>query len=309
MLFLNRRGFSPVLYCGRCTSAVRCEACSVSLTLHLSRGRLVCHYCKAEMRRPEICPHCRMTPLTELGFGTEKVEGEVKRRFPSAVVVRMDTDTMKKREDYERVLGAFREKKIDVLVGTQMIAKGLDFPGVTVVGVVSADTGLFQPDFRAAERTFQLLSQVAGRAGRGHREGTVVIQTLCPENDAIRFAARGDFEGFLTKELASRRQAGYPPFTRLIRIILEGADLARVTERATKIRDELSGPAGSAGFTVLGPAPAPIAKIKGRHRWHLLVKCPDPKSFESAREALRDAEATGDARLRVLLDVDPASML
>jgi len=305
ILFLNRRGFSPVLICGKCGEAVRCAHCDISMTLHRRVARLVCHYCNHELRVPPRCPVCDHGPLHDLGAGTERVEEAVKALFPKAIVQRMDADTMSKRGAHERVLEAFRRRQIDVLVGTQMVAKGLDFPDVTLVGVVSADTGLLHPDFRAAERTFHLLYQVAGRAGRAEKPGTVVFQTLCPDNYAVRAAAKLDFEAFVKQELAYRKEAGYPPFARLLRVLLEGRKPDVVRQTAAELRARV--PAHE-GLTVLGPAPAPIERIKDRLRWHFLVKARTPEAFTVAMTALRSAESSGSAQLRVVLDVDPAAM-
>ena len=196
------------------------------MTWHAGRGRLICHYCCAERRRPELCDDCGHAGMHDLGAGTERVESAVRQLFPEAIIARMDGDTMAERGAHERVLSAFRKQQIDVLIGTQMIAKGLDFPDVTLVGVISADTGLFLPDFRAAERTFQLLYQVAGRAGRGEKPGTVVFQTLCPDNYAVAAAAAIDYEAFVQRELAFRRATRYPPYARLIRVLFEARRLA-----------------------------------------------------------------------------------
>ncbi|HEB52345.1 MAG TPA: primosomal protein N', partial [bacterium] len=258
LLFLNRRGYSPVLLCPGCGEAVQCEACSVAMTWHNRRGRLVCHWCCAEKRRPEMCLTCQHAGLFELGVGTERLEQVVQERFPEAIVARMDADTMAERGAHERVLSAFRKKHIDVLIGTQMIAKGLDFPDVTLVGVVAADTGLFVPDYRAAERTFQLLHQVAGRAGRGDKAGTVVIQTFCPDNYAVKAAAENDYDSFVQQELVFRKLTGYPPFARLLRVLAEGRherDAQRILREACAPLDRMP------DVEVLGPAPAVIAKV------------------------------------------------
>jgi primosomal protein N' (replication factor Y) len=306
LLFLNRRGYAPVLLCPGCGEAVRCDRCSVSMTWHARAGRLVCHWCAHEKRRPETCPACQHAGMHELGVGTERLEAVVRQRFPQAIVARMDADTMAGRGAHERVLGAFRKKHIDVLIGTQMIAKGLDFPDVTLVGVVSADTGLFVPDYRAAERTFQLLHQVAGRAGRGEKAGTVVIQTYCPDNYAVQAAAANDYEAFVQQELAFRRLTGYPPFSRLLRVLAETSrepDAQAVLQRAVQpLR-------GLADVEVLGPSPAVIARIKDRWRWHMLVKCYQPAAFAAAMAAVGTVEDLGTRTCRVTLDVDPASLM
>ncbi len=306
LLFLNRRGYSPVLLCPGCGEAVKCESCSVSMTWHVRRGRLVCHWCCREKRRPEICPSCQQPGMHELGVGTERLEQAVKDRFPQAIVARMDADTMAERGAHERVLSAFRKKHIDVLIGTQMIAKGLDFPDVTLVGVVSADTGLFVPDYRAAERTFQLLHQVAGRAGRGEKAGTVVIQTFCPDNYAVEAAAKNDYDSFVQQELVFRKLTGYPPFSRLLRVLAE----ARAESEAQKLLQEAVVPLrGMPDVEVLGPAPAVIAKVKDHWRWHMLVKCFQPASFQKAMAAIGTVEDLGTRTCRVTLDVDPSSLM
>jgi primosomal protein N' (replication factor Y) len=306
LLFLNRRGYSPVLICPGCGEAVQCETCSVSMTWHHRRGRLVCHWCCAEKRRPETCPTCQHEGMFELGVGTERLEEVVKEHFPEAVVARMDADTMAERGAHERVLGSFRKKHIDVLIGTQMIAKGLDFPDVTLVGVVSADTGLFVPDYRAAERTFQLLHQVAGRAGRGEKAGTVVIQTFCPDNYAVEAAAKNDYDAFVKQELVFRKITGYPPFARLLRVLAEGKqerDAQQILREACKPLNAMK------DVEVLGPAPAVIARVKENWRWHMLVKCFTQESFDEAMGAIGTVEDLATRTCRVTLDVDPSSLM
>jgi primosomal protein N' (replication factor Y) (superfamily II helicase) len=306
LLFLNRRGYSPVLLCPGCGEAVKCESCSVSMTWHVRRGRLICHWCCREKRRPETCPTCQHAGMHELGVGTERLEQAVKQRFPEAIVARMDADTMAERGAHERVLSSFRKRHIDVLIGTQMIAKGLDFPDVTLVGVVSADTGLFVPDYRAAERTFQLLHQVAGRAGRGEKAGTVVIQTFCPDNYAVEAAAKNDYDSFVQQELVFRKIAGYPPFSRLLRVLAE----ARVETEAQQLLQEAVKPlAGIDDIEVLGPAPAVIARVKDHWRWHMLVKCYQPASFAAAMAAIGTVEDLATRTCRITLDVDPGSLM
>ena len=306
LLFLNRRGYSPVLLCPSCGEAIQCEACSVSMTWHARRGRLICHWCCREKRRVENCPTCQHAGMHELGIGTERLEQAVKQRFPEAVVARMDADTMAERGAHERVLSAFRKRHIDVLIGTQMIAKGLDFPDVTLVGVVSADTGLFVPDYRAAERTFQLLHQVAGRAGRGDKAGTVVIQTFCPDNYAVAAAAKNDYDWFVQQELGFRKLTGYPPFSRLLRVLAESR---RESEALQLLRQAAEPLRPLTDVDVLGPAPAVIAKVKDHWRWHMLVKCYQPDAFASAMQAIGTVEDLGTRTCRVTLDVDPSGLL
>lgn len=306
LLFLNRRGYSPVLLCPSCGESVQCEQCAVSMTWHSRRGRLVCHWCCSEKRRPEMCTTCENQRMFELGVGTERLEEVVKQHFPEAVVARMDADTMAERGAHERVLASFRKKHIDVLIGTQMIAKGLDFPDVTLVGVVSADTGLFVPDYRAGERTFQLLHQVAGRAGRGDKAGTVIIQTYCPDNYAVEAAAKNDYDSFVQQELVFRKITGYPPFARLLRVLAEGrreSDAQQILRTACKPLNTMK------NVEVLGPAPAVITKVKDNWRWHMLVKCFDQAAFDSAMGAIGTVEDLGTRTCRVTLDVDPSSLM
>jgi primosomal protein N' (replication factor Y) len=318
ILFLNRRGFAPVLWCPACRALVRCKECDSSLTFHRHIGRLVCHQCHHEEKPPQACPSCTAPGLRMLGAGSERVAELVGELYPTWRVRRMDSDTMLRREDYEETLGAFGRRELDVLVGTQMIAKGLDFPGVTLVGIVSADTSLHLPDFRAAERTFQLLAQVAGRAGRGTSPGHIVVQTENPEHAAVRCAVKHDFEAFAEHESLSRRELGYPPFGRLIRVVLEDEDAPKVASTADTLANELrrllERDDAAATAVVLGPAPAPMSLLRGKHRHHILVKTAAGRGAKSssalaeARRFLADF-AGKTTRPRVMVDVDPTSML
>ena len=309
ILFLNRRGFSPILWCQACGETVKCAQCDVSLTWHRRIARLVCHSCYDERVEPKECPSCTAPSLRFLGVGSERVEDVLARVLPDARIARMDSDTMLRREDYERTLNAFGEGELDVLVGTQMIAKGLDFPRVTVVGIVSADSSLHLPDVRAGERTFQLLSQVAGRAGRADLEGNIVIQTVTPEHPAIVHAARHDFEAFARTEMVARQELGYPPFGRLIRVVVDDEDEARTRETIGAIAEALLANVASDTVSVLGPAPAPVALQRGRHRHHLLIKAVGSgTSLALARTILAELAAKS-GRTRVAIDVDPVGML
>ena len=257
---------------------------------------------------PPACPSCSRPGLRPLGIGSERVEAAVKRLWPDARVRRMDSDTMRRREDYEETLSAFGRRDFDVLVGTQMIAKGLDFPRVTVVGIISPDQGLSMPDFRAAERTFQLIAQVAGRAGRGERPGRIVIQTCLPEEPAIALASRHDFEAFAAREGAVRKKLGHPPYSRQIRVVCEDEDGKRAEAEAERLVEEVRR-AVAGGAEVLGPAPAAIALLRGRHRWNLMVRAPlAGDGLERARARLVELAAT-ITRPQVAIDVDPVSML
>lgn len=312
ILFLNRRGFAPVLWCPNCKEVVRCESCDVSLTWHRRVNRAVCHSCCEERVVPKSCPACTAPGLRMLGAGSEQVEAACRRRFPDARVLRMDSDTMHRREDYEESLAAFGRGEVDLLVGTQMIAKGLDFPRVTVVGIVSADTSLHLPDFRAAERTFQLISQVSGRAGRAELEGRIFVQTHSPEHPAIQRAAKHDFEGFAREEFELRGELGYPPVGRLMRVVFEDEDEARAQATAATCLEHLEGVLAGYHVPILGPAPAPMALLRGRHRLHLVIKSSaregkGPEAFARARQAAADFAAE-TRRTRVVVDVDPASM-
>ncbi len=271
ILFLNRRGFSTTLLCGKCGYVHECPNCSISLTFHRGANRVVCHICGHLAVAPTKCPGCKDPGIKYTGTGTEKVEDTVARFFPKAVVKRMDADVMQKRESYRDTLNAFRTAKIDILVGTQMIAKGLHFPNVTLVGIVNADMGLHLPDFRASERTFQLLTQVAGRAGRGEVEGEVVVQSYTPFHPAIQFARHHDFEGFYEQEIEWRQKMEQPPFTHFILITVRSPhqERARFSTETLHRRLKETLPPG----TVLGePAPAPLEKSHGNFRYHLSMR-------------------------------------
>jgi len=311
ILFLNRRGFVPVLWCPGCETTVRCEQCDVGLTYHRRIKRLVCHSCCEERPVVTACPSCSRPGLRFFGVGSERVEAELARLVPGVRVRRMDSDTMHRREDYETVLEAFGRGELDVLVGTQMIAKGLDFPRVTLVGIVLADQALHLPDFRASERTFQLIAQVAGRAGRAELPGRIVVQTGAPEHPAIQLAAAGDFESFARAESKLRRELGYPPHGRLLRVLLEGEDERRVAETADVLAERLATALGRLPHTLLGPAPAPLALLRGRHRHHLVLKTPATPAGDTTltRAATLAADLAPELRLRVTVDVDPMSML
>ncbi len=309
ILFQNRRGFAPVLWCSSCKETLRCKNCDVGLTWHQRIARLVCHSCCEESARPRVCPYCSAMDLRYLGAGSERIEDEIKALVPTARVLRMDSDTMRRREDYENALSAFGRGEIDILVGTQMIAKGLDFPRVTLVGVVSADAGLHLPDFRAAERTFQLIAQVAGRAGRGAIPGRIIVQTLSPEHPAIQRAAKHDFNGFALVEDELRAELGYPPHSRLVRVVLEDEELDRVQSSAVRMVESLQPEFDRAGIVVLGPAPAPIAMAHKRHRYHVLLKSSSADAPLAATLVQLRKFAAAEARPRISIDVDPVSML
>lgn len=311
LVLLNRRGYATSLFCRQCGGTIECPNCSVSLTIHAGtargarRGR--CHYCNYSAALAAACPHCAAPYLEQAGFGTERVEQEVAAAFPAARVARFDRDTIRKRGAAASVLGRFAAGEIDVLVGTQMIAKGHDFPRVTLVGVVSADVGLGLADFRAAERTFQLLTQVVGRAGRGEIGGEAIIQTLHPGHYGIRHACHQDYRAFFDEELAFRRAMRYPPFVALTNGIVRGPGVAAAMHEADTLVRELRRQPGAASFQVLGPAPAPFVKLRGEHRAQFFVKGTNRAAARAAVRAV--VEAHPDLRRRLSIDVDPASVL
>lgn len=276
ILFLNRRGFSTFVLCRACGQALQCPDCAVSLTYHQRDTRLSCHYCLKDFPVPTRCPECGSDKIRYFGAGTERVVAEVERLFPGAVIVRADRDTLTRAQDYADLYHRFYRGDADVLVGTQMIAKGMDFPGVTLVGVVAADTALHLPDYRSAERTFQLLVQAGGRAGRSDAPGEVVIQTYNPEHYAVSLAQTHDYTGFYQEEVGYRAATRYPPFAELWLLAFEDQSERRVAEHATSVALELR--EKWPDCEVLGPAPAPLARVRGQYRYHVLVK-----SFDNAK--------------------------
>jgi primosomal protein N' (replication factor Y) (superfamily II helicase) len=271
ILFLNRRGFSTSLICPSCGHVCECPNCSVALTFHRGAARIVCHICGHQELAPTKCPECKDPGIRYSGTGTERVEDVVGKLFPTAVVKRMDADVMQKRDAFRETLHAFRVGKIDILVGTQMIAKGLHFPNVTLVGIVNADLGLHMPDFRAGERTFQLLTQVAGRAGRGDVEGEVFVQSYTPFSPSIQFARHHDFDGFWEQEIEFRRQWDYPPFTHMVLVVIRSAHQTRASFSAETLHRRLK-EVLPAGVTLSEPAPAPLEKSHGSYRFHLMLR-------------------------------------
>jgi primosomal protein N' (replication factor Y) len=314
ILFLNRRGFDTFVLCRACGHAFRCEQCSVSLTYHRARDFLLCHYCGYHRRVPETCPACsRAGTILRKGLGTEKVATAVAERFPGARVGRLDRDVATGARIGE-ILGRMARRELDILVGTQMVTKGHDFPGVTLVGVLCADTGLSLPDFRASERTFQLLTQVAGRAGRGDQPGRVLIQSYRTDAVAVATAAQHDYLGFYQAERTSRQELGYPPFGHLVALRLDGPDARAVEQAARALADRALALSVRLGVSVLGPAEAPLARLKGRTRWHLWLRAATRKPLRSlVRTILRGdpdgAPAFQPPGVRITVDVDPVSAL
>jgi primosomal protein N' (replication factor Y) len=307
ILFLNRRGFSYFFHCRSCGYQMTCRQCSVALIYHKERGRMVCHYCGSAVSPIEICPQCGSLDVGYSGFGTEGIEEGLAGLFPHMKVRRVDADAVRKRSVLRRLLAEFREGKFDVLVGTQMVAKGLNFPGVKLVGIVNADTGLQLPDFRAAERTFGLIVQVSGRAGRTLPDGKVLIQTFQPENPAIVLAKEGRLEDFYARELEMRLQLQFPPFSRLIRIVLRGRNKERILQAVKELAGALSECIGGSG-EILGPAECPLARISGNHRHHVIVRARDFSAAHRKVGALLDGFRPPSG-VHVEIDVDPQSLL
>lgn len=305
ILFLNRRGAASSVVCRECGYAARCSSCDVGMTFHAAPHILLCHYCSRREPVPVVCPICRSASIRHFGIGTERVQQTVERLFPQARVLRWDRDTARSRSAHEELLRAFTERRADILVGTQMIAKGLDLPGVTLVGVISADVALFLPDFRASERAFALLTQVAGRAGRGNLPGSVLIQTFNPHHFCIQSASRHDYAGFFAAEISARERYGYPPFRRFVKCTYEHTDryaaqieATLLANRLQQVIDELQ----IADTDIVGPAPAFMERLRGRYRWQLIVRSPRPDRLVSA--LTRDDLPSGWA-----VDMDPATTL
>ncbi len=316
ILFVNRRGYASLLFCIKCRTTVECPHCHVSLTLHAPRSGhgefLLCHYCGFKSSVPKTCSVCGSKHLVTMGAGTERMEEALSELFPSARIGRVDRDSVPTRSKLFRALRDFHDGELDILIGTQMIAKGLDFPGVTLVGVPGADQSLHFPDYAATERTFQILSQVAGRSGRRNKPGKVIIQSYLPDHYCIRHAKEHRFHGFYLEEITQRAELDYPPFCRLALVRVSSTDPIVVREAAGAVGDILKHASrGSRGVKVLGPAPAPIGKIRNRYRWHLLIKAADAGMLHACLDEcmVRCRQAVRKIKADLVLDVDPSSML
>jgi primosomal protein N' (replication factor Y) len=310
LLLLNRRGFSSVLICRECGAAIKCPSCSVSLTFHKSEGKLKCHYCGFLTPPPATCPACSGIDLKLLGSGTQKIEEELQARFPSARMKRMDSDSVKGRDAYDRLLQQVDRREVDILLGTQMIAKGHDFPAVTLVGVVDADVGLNLPDFRSAEKTFQLITQAAGRAGRGDIIGEVIIQTMNPNHYSVQHSKTHDYEGFYNEELSYRVQLGYPPIGRIIKLEIKSADETRAAEAAKTAQNRIRHLMRGKETVLLGPAPAPIFRVRGQYRYQLLLLSQKREKMRSlAIEGKKVVEEKYGRKCKVIVDVDPVNLM
>ncbi len=309
LVLINRRGYSWSVLCRSCGASVQCVNCSISMTHHKQRNRLECHYCGSIQQIPKVCPKCESKYVYFFGEGSEHLEERLRKEFPGARIARLDRDTARTKRQYQEMLGAFAGGALDVLVGTQMLAKGHDFQRVTLVGVVSADSSLSMPDFRAAERTFQLLTQVAGRAGRGELKGRVLIQTFYPEHYAIQDAVKQDYSAFFERELHFRRMMAYPPFTSLANVIVRDTSLEK-TIRWSRLLSEYFSPYDDKGVRILGPATAPLARLKKEHRFQFLLKSPKRSVLTKLLSgAMAYCEAKEIPDTAVLVDMDPLSLL
>ncbi|OHB76152.1 MAG: primosomal protein N' [Planctomycetes bacterium RBG_16_59_8] len=308
ILFLNRRGYTTYIACRRCDWVLRCARCDISMTFHKSKGAALCHHCLESKAPPTGCPSCGAREVSHFGVGTERIEEEVHKILPDLAVERMDSDTMKRRGSYDKAFEGLWEGATDVLIGTQMIAKGLDIQRVTLVGVISADTAFHIPDFRSAERTFQLVTQVAGRAGRGPKGGRVIVQSFNPDHYSIRCAQAYDYRGFVEKELAARRQLDYPPFSRLVRILVQGKADEKVRTTAAEIAERLRSALDANAGKVVGPVLAPLARIRGDLRLQILIKALEWMPVRSVVKRLA-ARRRLPGGVQISVDADPVSVM
>ncbi len=310
ILLLNRRGFSTHIQCQACGYVARCPECDIALTHHRTQEIALCHYCDYEIPAPIKCPECSFTGIRYGGLGTQRLEAEVRARFPGVPCLRMDTDTMQGRGAHDRAFAAFRAGEVKVLLGTQMIAKGLDFPNVTLVGVINSDVALHLPDFRAAERTFQLVTQVAGRTGRGPKGGRVLVQTFSPDHPAVRAAARHDYTAFAQAEIPMREMLHYPPFGRMIRLVVRGPREQQALDFATRLAEQVQSTLAGRDSTVrvLGPAPAPFARLRGKYRFQIQLQGSTAEPMRLAVRACQEQLHAPDD-VQWIADVDPLDML
>ena len=318
ILFLNRRGHSTYVFCRTCGYVEQCDNCSISLTFHFDTKQLVCHHCGNKRPTQSACPQCSSPAIRYFGLGTESVEQEVRKAFPKANVKRFDADSTARKNAHRQILEAFEGQKIDILIGTQMVSKGLDFPNVTLVGVIAADTALNLPDFRASEQTFSLLTQVAGRSGRAELEGKVVIQTYMPEHYCIAAAQKHDYIGFYAQELEARDAFQYPPFSHVATLLLRGRNEKEVIETAHAVREHLEIWQTDQGFDtsetqveILGPAPAPLSKIEGKFRWHFLLRSYSVEKISQLLKSLTHESSivNKSSAVELVIDIDPTNTL
>jgi primosomal protein N' (replication factor Y) len=311
LFFLNRRGFSDFLLCRDCGHVPQCPSCSISLTYHKGDSSLRCHWCGEGQEPGAVCPKCGGGRIKFMGGGTERLEREMEKLFEGAKVTRVDRDTVRERGAYARLLGEVSSGSSSILLGTQMVAKGHDLPGIGLVGVILADYGLHHPDFRAAERTFQVVTQVAGRCGRGDVPGEVIVQTYQPEHYSLTYAAKHDYKGFYEEELKYRRELGYPPFTRIALVEVKGVKPEKAKAGAEAVKKHMAAAAKGTGVEIMGPAPAPIKRVRGKYRWFVALKSASSTKLHAALSAgmksLADNKALSGCSVEV--DVDPQSMV
>lgn len=305
MLFLNRRGYSTFIMCRDCGHVVKCEECDVSMTYHSEENKLICHYCGKTKEVMNVCPMCTSKNIRYFGTGTQKIEAEIKKYFPEASVIRMDVDTTRVKNGHEKIINKFRDEKIDILLGTQMIAKGHDFSNVTLVGILAADSSMNIGDYRANEKTYQLLTQMAGRAGRGEKKGTAIVQTYMPDEFCIQCVKKQDFTEFYKNEINVREKLNYPPFYDIIVSVISGSDEEKVKNEAMALYQLFT-----ENFTPYSPVPAPISKISNEYRWRILIKDNlDDEKIELLRETIKKYRKIQNAELKVTIDVNPNNML
>ena len=307
ILFLNRRGYSPFVFCENCGYVMKCRNCDISMTYHRDKKKLICHYCGYTVDPPDLCPNCGSEKISFAGFGTERIEKVLNEVFPGAVIVRMDTDTIKKRKSLSNILNAFAKRQIDILIGTQIVTKGLHFPNVTLVGVLNADVALNFPDFRAAERTFDLITQVAGRAGRGDKSGEVIIQTYNPSHYAIQTAKSHDYLTFFLQEIKYRQALNYPPFCRIVRLVFRGRKQDKLFDTAYIAVDFIKKKAKDKAV-ILGPSVCPLSRIKQNYRVHVIIKTNAIISINPVLFELNN-QIKKISGVYMEIDIDPISML
>lgn len=310
ILFLNRRGYSNFVLCKECGYIPECPNCAISLTFHKRSSKLNCHYCGYNIRNIDVCPKCKGYEVEPIGSGTEMIEEAIKAYLPKTIIARLDKDTTTSETKRRQILADMQHGKIDILIGTQMVTKGHDFPNVTLVGIISADQALSFPDFRSEERTYQLLTQVSGRAGRSLHPGKVIIQTFNPESMAIKYASQSNLKGFLAKELLSRKDLMYPPFSRIANIRMTGNLENNVREASKKMAKVLSHLSPKYGITILGPSPAPLCNLKGKTRWQIMLKAPSVKGLAEMLASLNKyCDTTYVKGVQISIDVDPVSTM
>jgi primosomal protein N' (replication factor Y) len=310
ILFLNRRGHSTFVSCRECGLVMKCPRCSISLTYHMNDDNLSCHYCGVLKPNPKLCPKCGSKNIKYFGVGTQKLEKEFQKKFCLKNTLRMDADTTRFKNSHQSILDIFRSGKSKVLLGTQMISKGLDFPNVTLVGVITADTSINLPDFRSAEKTFQMIAQVAGRSGRGSKEGNVIVQTYTPEHYSIKFAQVHDYIGFYNEEIKLRRELAYPPFAHLANIIISGLDEAKVIRIANEVGIYLDYEIKKIqNIEKLGPSTAPLSKIKSKYRWQIILKGSSEAELRELLQNLVLSKYTDIEGINLSIDINPNNML